>query len=71
MYIHTNILNVNRNVQLIRNKKYDKSLGRTLPKIEDWWVSFIKILPNLEIAILVLVLTVFLSFRLKKIAVKL
>lgn len=71
MYIHTNKLNVNRNVQLIRNKKYDKSLGRTLPKIEDWWVSFIKILPNLEIAILVLVLTVFLSFRLKKIAVKL
>ena len=47
-----------------------KAWSELYQKLEDWWVSVIKILPNLVIAVLVLVLTVFLSFRLKKIAVK-
>lgn len=47
-----------------------KAWSELYQKLEDWWVSVIKILPNLGIAVLVLVLTVFLSFRLKKIAVK-
>ena len=47
-----------------------KAWSELYQKLEDWWVSVIKILPNLGIAVLLLVLTVFLSFRLKKIAVK-
>lgn len=48
-----------------------KAWGELYQKLEDWWVSFIKILPNLGIAILVLVLTVFLGLDSKKLRLKL